>query len=194
MTVQEFLDQFSAESQRIANDIFEYIDFLKQKKRCHKSMREEHIPIRAYVRRRAVPVDAILELGGEAHDFDARIITKNARGTHEEILEVVQALPKDEHIVRHMLVDGTMNKEPRELEMKQLQSFPQPIIDAINKKHQRAYADKRVLLVSVTGEHTYEDDELISQWIPQIRANTVLGNFAEIFLVETARYKLFKLH
>lgn len=194
MTIQEFLDQLSADAERIANDIFEYIDFLKHTKREHKSMREEYIPIRAYVRRKEIPTDAILELGGEAYDFDAKIIVRDAQGAREEVLEVVQALPKNEHIVRHALVKGAMNKELRELEMQQLRSFPQPIIDAINKKHKRAYADKRVLLVSVTGEHTYEDDALINEWIPYIKANTVLGNFAEIYLVETARYKLFKLH
>jgi len=96
--------------------------------------------------------------------------------------------------VRHALVDGKMNTDLRELEMRQLQSFPQPIIDAINKKHDRSYADKRILLVSVTGEHTFEDDELINRWISLIKENTVRGNFAEILLVETARYKLFKLH
>jgi len=194
MTVQEFLDQFSAKSERIVNDIFKYRDYLKQRTRGYKSMREEHIPIRAYIRRKEVPVDATLELGGEAHDFDAKIITKDEHGTHEEILEVIQALPRGEHIVRHALVNGTMTLDLREREMQQLQSFPQPIIDAINMKHEREYADKRILLVSVTGEHTYEDDELIGQWIPLIRENTVLGNFVEIFLVETARYKLFKLH
>jgi hypothetical protein len=157
-------------------------------------MREEHIPIRAYVLRKGVPLDAILELGGEAHDFDAKIITSNEQGKQKEILEVVQALPKDEHIVRHSIVNGTMNLERRILENKQLQSFPQPIIDAINNKHAHAYADKRVLLVSITGEHTYEDDELIEQWIPKIREKTILGNFTEIFLVETARYKLYKIY
>ena len=113
---------------------------------------------------------------------------------HEEILEVVQALPKDEHVVRHALVKGAMNMEQRELVMKQLQSFPQPIVEAINKKHKHAYADKRVLLVSVTGEHTYEDDKLINEWLPRIRAETILGNFSGIYLVETARYKIFQIH
>lgn len=194
MTVQEFLDQFSAKSGRIVNDILEYIDFLQHKKREHKSMREEHSPIRAYIRRKNIPTNAELILGGEAYNFDAKIIQEDAQGVHEEILEVVQALPKDEHVVRHALVNGEMNMELRKLEMKQLQSFPKPIIEAINKKHKRAYTDKRILLVSVSGDYTYEDDELINEWLPRIRAKTNLGNFSSIYLVEIARSKIFKIH
>ena len=194
MTVQEFLEKFSAESQRIVNDIFEYIDYTKQKTRGYKSMREEHIPIRAYILRKAIPKKAILNLGGESHDFDAKIIWNDETERYEEILEVIQALPEKEYVIRHALVDGIKTLEEYNISIKQIESFPQSIIDAINKKHKKIYADKRILLVSVAGEYTYEDDKLINQWIPIIRKKTILGNFLEIFLVETARYKIFKIH
>jgi hypothetical protein len=193
-SVQEFLDQFSATSERIANDLIEYLGFLKHSKREYKSIREEHIPIRAYLLREGIPLDAIIELGGEAHPFDAKIRLANVAEEDSIVLEVVQALPVNEHRVRHALVKGRMDEELRELEKEQLQSFPLPIIEAIRKKHSRSYADKRVLLVSVTGEHTGEDDKLIEEWIQVTRQNTSLGKFVAIFLVETARYKLFKLH
>lgn len=195
MTVDEFLKQFSSESERIVNDIFEYIDYIKQKNRDYKSMREEHIPIRAYIRCKGVHGNAILELGGEAHDFDAKIISNDRVARYEEILEVTQALPEKEHVIRHALTgNGITTLKMHDLAIKQIESFPKPIIDAINKKNKKRYADNRILLVSVAGEYTFENDKLINQWIPIIRKETTLGDFLEIFLVETARYKIFKIH
>lgn len=40
MIVREFLDQFSVEAERIVNDLAEFVDFIRQKNRSHKSMRE----------------------------------------------------------------------------------------------------------------------------------------------------------
>jgi len=48
-------------------------------------MREEHIPIRAYILRKEIPADAILTLGGEAHDFDAKIRINDSIGIREVI-------------------------------------------------------------------------------------------------------------
>ncbi|WP_335915586.1 hypothetical protein [Shewanella algae] len=194
MKVKEFLENFSAQSQRIANDIFEYIDFLSHKKRDYKNIREEQIPLLAYIKCKKIPHDADMELGGEAHDFDAKFIYSLGNVRVTQTVEIVQALPMGEHEVRLALVHGKMDVSMRLKEYEQLRSFPKPIIDAINKKHQKNYADKRVLLVSVIGEHTYEDDALIKSWIPEIRRNTFLGNFTEIFLAETARSVMFKIH
>ncbi|WP_157774941.1 hypothetical protein [Melittangium boletus] len=194
MKVKEFLDRFNEESQRIVSDIFEYSKFILHKDRKYKTIREEHIPLRAYLVRKDISPDAEIELGGEAHDFDAMVTYGVAGAEQKEIIEVVQAVPAGEHIVRQALIQGEMSVEMRIEESKQLNAFPWPIIDAIKKKHNKMYADKRVLLVSVTGEHTLEDDEIIESWIPDIQAATMLGNFSEIYLVETARYIIFKIH
>lgn len=194
MKVREFLDNFSEESQRIVDDVLEYADFLLHKGKKHKTMREEHIPIRAYLRRKDIPMDSDIELGGEAHDFDAIVTYGDSGAEKKEIIEIVQAMPTEEYLIRRALVHGEMNVEMRIKELNQFDSFPQPIIDAINKKHQKRYADKRILLVSVIGEHTFEDDVRVASWVPEIQRATELGNFSEIYLVETARYLIFKIH
>lgn len=87
-----------------------------------------------------------------------------------------------------------MNAEMRLEECRQIETFPQPIIDAIRTKHTKSYSDVRILLVAVAGEVTLEDDAIIERWLSEVRSKTVLGNFAEIYLVETARYLIFKIH
>lgn len=194
MTVQEFLDQFGAYSERLANDLQRFVDALKHRQRSDKAVREEHVPIRAYLRRKAVPLDGILKLGGEAHGFDAKVSYEVEGRRVECTLEVVQALAEDAHKVRHAIADGRMNAEMRLEECRQIETFPQPIIDAIWTKHTKSYSDVRILLVAVAGEVTLEDDAVIERWLSEVRSKTVLGNFAEIYLVETARYLIFKIH
>jgi hypothetical protein len=194
MTVQEFLDQFSEEAQAVVNDPLRFVDFLKHKHRGDKSTREERIPIRAYLRRKSVPPEGVIELGGEAHDFDAKVSYLNEGQTVECTLEVVQALAAGAHKVRLAIADNRMNDAMRAEEWRQFETFPQPIIDAIKAKQDRFYSDTRVLLVSVAGEVTQEDDALIERWLGEVRANTVQGTFSEIYLVETARYLIFKIH
>lgn len=194
MKVNDFFKICDNEAERIANDIFEYVDFILHKNRKYKAMGEEYIPLRAYLKRKNIPLDAGIELGGEAHDFDAIITYKESGEERIAIIEIVQALPVGEHLVRMAVAKGKMDEKMRLEEWKQLGSFPQPIIDAINKKHEKMYADKRTLLVSVIGEHTFEDNELINGWIADVQTKTELGNFSEIYLVETARSLIFKVH
>lgn len=194
MTVQEFLDQFSARSQLIVNNVLRFADFLKHKQRGEKSLREEHIPIRAYLRRKSIPLDGLIELGGEAYGFDAKVAYEVEGQVLECTLEVVQALANGAHKIRFAIANGRMNDEMRAEEWRQIETFPQPIIDAIKAKQAKSYSDTRILLVVVSGEVTQEDNRIIEQWLSDVRSKTVLGNFSEIYLVEAARYLIFKIH
>ena len=187
-TVGQFLQNVSDKAQALANDVLEFVEFLRD--RAYKEMREEHLPIRAYLLRQAVPLDTPLVLGGETHRFDAKVM--HAAG--EEILEVTQAIPKNAHQVRHGLAAGAMTARLRDLERKIVTSFPGPVIDAINKKVAHGYSEPRTLLVAVLGDHTFEDDAIILGWLPAIRQQTTRGNFSAIHLVDIARSKLFQIH
>jgi hypothetical protein len=194
VTVQDFLEQFSANSERIVNDPLRFVRFLRHKERGDKSKREEHIPIRAYLRRKPIPPDGVIELGGEAHDFDAKLSYEFDGRRVECTIEVVQALAKGAHKMRLAIADGQMNDEMGAEERRQFETFPQPVIDAIKAKQDKLYSDTRILLVAVVGEVTQEDDAIIERWLSELRSKTVLGAFSEIYLVETARYVIFKIH
>ncbi len=194
MTVQEFLDQFGATAERIVNDPLRFADYLKHKHKSDKSMREEQTPIRAYIRRQAIPLNGIIELGGETHDFDAKLSYEAKGRTITCTLEVVQALADGAHKVRLANAQGRLNEAMRIEERRQFESFPQPIIDAIRAKQEKFYSDTRILLVAVAGEVTLEDDGIIGNWLAAVRSRTVLGNFSEIYLVEIARYLIFRIH
>lgn len=157
-------------------------------------MREEHAPIRAYLRRKGIPLDGVIELGGEAQDFDAKLSFKIGEQHIECTLEIVQALAKGAHKIRLAIANGRMNPETWEEEIRQINTFPQPIINAIRAKQDKRYADTRVLLVSVLGEVTCENDAIIERWLREVRSKTVLGSFSEIYLVEIARSRIFQIH
>ncbi len=74
-----------------------YADYVKQKSRSDKYLREEHLPILAVVRDKGLPGSYTIELGNEKQDWDAR---NNGR----DLYEVVQAMPEKEHEIRRSLV------------------------------------------------------------------------------------------
>lgn len=65
------------------------------------------------------------------------------------------------------------------------------IIEAIERKHSKRYADGRSLLVVFDGDYSFEEDRVVQGWVEEIRRRTHRGNFGEIRLVELARRKVF---
>lgn len=165
-------------------DLNRYSEFLQHRSRSDKRLREEFLAILAFVHALHLPDDELIELGGETEDFDARI--------RDEPIEVVQALPRDEHEVRRNLSKGLSPGMYLKHSRDQLQ-FPDVIIDAINQKHAKNYTDGRHLLVIFDGEYSEEDDEIIASWIKRIRTSCEQGSFKSIVLVERARVKAFRV-
>jgi len=187
-----------------------YVDYIKRASRNDKYLREEYPPILAVVRAQNLPDSDTIELGNETQPWDARV-------NGIDVYEVIQALPEKEHEVRKAIVGdartmvdvhnpepGQPNKLPATGAAAQMilllehandhLQFPNVIVDAINKKHKKGYADNRTLIVAVDGDYTGEDDGVIEEWLDRIRTETTLGNFKEIFLVEVARLKVFRIH
>jgi hypothetical protein len=192
MTVAEFLTYHGTQAERICNDMFAYIDYSRsEKKRDYKYFREEHIPIYAFLRHFNVDQNAVLYLGGEKESWDARVVGPD---DSEKIIEITQAVARDTHLFRQ---ESTRNLvlplEARTQHQRVIDSFPTPIINAIAKKHEKKYAERRTLLVSVMGEYTHEDDFVIEEWIRTVRLASHVGNFNNIYLVELARRKLFQI-
>jgi hypothetical protein len=201
MTVAEF-KQMIAEMAHARMSVGAYCDYLQQKTQEDKYLREEHLAILAVVKHKAIPDSEQLELGNETERWDARIGGK-------DLYEVGQALPANEHEIRKggqntVEVDGKRVKvrfrgitsggaTPSvylEHAADHLQ-FPDAIIDEIDRKHRKKYADRRSLIVVFAGDYSAEDDEVIAGWVREIRSRTSRRAFREILLVERDRLKVF---
>jgi len=185
------------------------LDYASQKTRSDKYLREEYVPILAVLKHKCISDTETIELGDEKEEWDARV-------NGVELYEIAQALPAEEHLMRKSVAgDSRTSMEVGNLKSGQLkkmeivgvaaqialllkhandhQQFPRVIIDAIQKKHERAYADKRSLFVAVSGDYSFEDDAVVEGWISEIRKATTLGNFIEIAIVEVERQKVFSV-
>jgi len=184
MTVREFFKKLNGMAgARVSLDT--YADSIMHKTREDKFFREEYLPISAVLHYLKIPLSDQIELGNETEPWDALI-----SGSY--ILEITQALPKEEHKVRCKIPAG-LDLNTFINHASDAKQFPGVIIDAINKKVQKGYADERILAVVVSGDYTMEDDGVINSWIPQIQAESSQGNFTEILLVERDRHKVFKI-
>ena len=85
--------------------------------------------------------------------------------------------------------------EERTRHQRAIDEFPEPIIRAIRDKHKMNYPEARVLLVSVMGEYSDEDDFVIREWLNEVQKASDLnrGQFGSVYLVEMARARLFKI-
>ncbi|WP_172459681.1 hypothetical protein [Komagataeibacter rhaeticus] len=109
-------------------------------------------------------------------------------------IEVSRAAPDDDHVYRRMLSDGGYRTiADQYFHAISLQKVPDIIVERINKKLLKEYPKGTVLLISVSGDATYEDDDVVQGWLPKIRRSVKLGSFSAIYIVEEARSKLFKI-
>jgi hypothetical protein len=209
MTIQEFHEKITAMAMARMG-LQPYCDYLQHKTREDKYLREEYLAIQAVVRHRAYPGETEIELGDEKKPWDARI-----GGT--DLLEIVQALPADEHVIRKAVAGGQAkimvpvpNPEPGEpVELPVTGplarflihaehaydhfQFPRVIIEAIEKKHAKQYTDERTLVVVFDGDYSREEDRVVRGWVDEVRQRTHRGVFKEVLLVELARRKVFPL-
>lgn len=195
ITILEFKELLS-EMATSRCGIASYFKSLKQEFREDKYLREEYLPILAVTHYKGCEDAETIELGEETAPWDARL-------NGSDILEVVQALPSKEHEIRKSIA-GTQftevvvrTKVPRPKMAIQIEhagdhfQFPQVIVDAINKKHDKHYSDNRTLVVAFDGDYSNEDDKVVEEWLDEIRKQTDLGYFKEILLVEVSRLKVF---
>ena len=176
----------------MANDVKEFSRFLKQEYRAYKFTREEDLPMLAFLRYYDIDPDAEIIPGREGAPIDFQIIHND--GSIMEI-EVTQAVPLAAYRYRHAMADFPFKLPLHQRTLHQIakDQFPKPIIEAINRKHENNYQNNPILLVSIQGDYTDEDDAIIEKWIPWIREKSHLKRFSHIFLIELARRKVFQL-
>jgi hypothetical protein len=190
MTIKEFIREIEAEAQHIVSggvrSLSQYYAQKKSKTFDYKQFREELMTIYTYIKCNGFSEDESIIIGGEQAEWDA-LISDNI------IIEVIQALPKDAHEVRIEISKNGMNLDTKLKHMNDTSQFPDVIIQAIEQKHNKNYADKRILLISVSGEYTGECDETIDKWLDEVEVQTQMKNFESIYLVETARCRLYSI-
>jgi hypothetical protein len=192
VTVQQFRDTHQKNAQFLANDVISFCRFLRQENRQYKYTREEDLPLLALLRYLRIEPDAELALGRESSPIDFQIFRPDGGVL---AVEVTQALPKNGHQYRKALVASPFKLPLHERTLHQAgkDTFPDPIIEAISRKHEINYEGNPFLLVSVVGDYTDEDDQTIEQWVHWIEQRSELGRFSKIFLVELARRKIIEL-
>jgi hypothetical protein len=209
MTIDEFHEMIT-EMAMARMGLERYCGYLRHDTRKDKYLREEYLAILAVVRHKGYRGGATIELGDEKQNWDARVC-----GT--DLLEVVQALPAEEHVIRKAVAGGEAKvmlpvSDPEPGEPAELPAtgplarflmlaghahdhlqFPRVIIEAIEMKHGKKYSDERTLVVVFDGDYSFEEDRVVLGWVDETRRRTHRGTFKEILLVELARRKVFPL-
>ncbi len=184
---QHILDM--AQSRMGLKEYSAYLRYETVEGRCsrdNKYLREEHLPLLAVINYKATPDTEQIELGNEKEPWDARI-----GGC--DLYEVVQALPAGEHQVRCEIASGGQSPVTYLTHAADHHQFPGVIVDAVEKKHKKAYTDCRSLVVVFSGDYCGEDDEVVHGWVRHVQGQTARGSFKEVLLVELDRLKVFPL-
>jgi len=197
LTVKEFLEYVNGTTSEIfsAPPPWDSLrNFSLQSDLKYKNLREEYLAIQAYILHLKFDKGYMIQLGKETEKWDAKIDLDNT----EVLVEVTQAIPKDEHIIRKELTTAlpdyrALSLKSRTLHEEGMNSFPEPIITSIEKKHKKKYVEPRVLLVVVLAEFAHNNQYILDKWLHEIRNRTTLGNFKEIWLVVDAK-KLYRIY
>jgi hypothetical protein len=178
-----------------------------------KHLREELLAAVAMIKYWSLDDATVMEIGGEGADFDVRLrdrtleivqavpyehliplptdFTRTEIRGHRQIRKVDEKLHyvSGEHHFRHSLPYGASPFQYF-LHAQDHLDFPQVIIDAIQNKQRKCYADTRTLCVVFDGDYCLENDEVIRDWI--IAVQKAIDNFAPfqaVYLIDRARCK-----
>ena len=187
MNIAEFLDQYNAAAASFLSGGLEGIpDFFKHKTKDAKQFRDELTAIYGFIVTTSPPKSEVIIIGGETENFDAQVADK--------LLEVVRALPSNEHKIRNASADGVVpdasSMTPTDYTAQRLADL---ISNALAHKQKKHYSDERVLLISVDGEDTQEEDQTINEAVSIVQKAATLEPFSAIWVVETGRRKAFRI-
>lgn len=177
------------------NSIKEVTKQLLQITEEYKQFREEFCLINSYITKYEIDKNCEICIGGKKEIWDAKILLPN----EEIILEVTQATSSIDYLLRRASSSlktpsyKELSLKYRSLYQEELNEFPEMIIKAIEKKHQKKYDDNRVLLVMVLFEMAYLEKEIVKNWITELKEKTQKCSFKEIILVINEN-NFFKIH
>lgn len=182
-SVSDFIVFVNEQLLRSVTGLTDSIYFYAGVDKSNKTIREELIGINCFILANKIPHNGKVILGKEKTQFDAKLLFNN----EELILEVTQATHKDEHLTRRKMISNVLGTRSFSLRLKQihqrgLDSFPQSIINAIEKKKMKKYNDNRILIVCTLFEFALDNNEVLTIWIDYIQKNADKGTFRSIYL------------
>ena len=188
-SVGELRQHFAYFAERTVNGWLNgcFADFIRHKSQLDKEIHEEWIAILALLRHLDVPNETSLRLGGKKERWDAKI-------GESLFIEVSRAAPDNDHKFRQMMADGGYRTiVDRWRHALSQQRVCDVVIERINAKLEKKYPQGTILVISVSGDATNEDDNVVESWLPRIRKSVSLGGFSSIYIVEEARQKAFQI-
>lgn len=161
--------------------------YFSNKHRSNKYLREEFVPAYFFMIWLKISDSAIIKFGIERANFDVKI--DDIINNKEIILEITLACPKNDHFLFSLLTQlkhGVFPLKTMAYLKKEIDTLPEKIVEAINKKQKKDYQDKRILMVVIQEEYTYQgEDYIINEIINEVRENIPKGNgkFEEIIML-----------
>lgn len=177
-TVKDFKDLIEHKISTIFSSVIESTPFYYLNNRTNKIFREELLIIYYYILNNNFSSDTIIELGQDTQRWDAKI--------ESTIIELTQAIYQDEYLVRRKLCNihcfrGT-SLRLRTLNQIGIDSFPTPILKAIEKKQKKNYGDERILIVCTLFEFAQFNNKIVSMWLNYLENKIDFKIFSEIIL------------
>ncbi|MBI6504027.1 hypothetical protein JEO93_07350 [Proteus mirabilis] len=168
--------------------------FFSSKYEGNKTLREEFLPIIKFIKYYKIPENLDIQLGTKKYNFDAKIF----HDKNSIILELTSALPDHDHFYlslrKGVSPDGYFPVKNMHDLKKEFDMFPEKIVTAINDKHAKKYKDKRILIVNMPMEYTYQnEDYIINEIVKEVKAKVTQGkgNFIAIILNDKKMIELF---
>lgn len=158
-----------------------------------KFLREEFIPLKYFIKNFNISNDNFLYLGFERETYDARF--QSSDRISEIIVEITAAIPKEDHLLLslfEMSFDSAMPVKNWHILKKYIDSIPEIIITAIDKKHDKNYPQGRILIVTLPSEYVYQgEDYILNEIVSEVSNNCKrgIGNFKKIYLLCNGKFK-----
>lgn len=176
-------------------DKYEYLSaldgFFSSKHRESKYLREEFIPIKDFITKMRIPSNSIITLGLKTENYDAKVTLPSDESF---LLEITCALPSEDHKLLSILSQSHDGFYPLKNMAKlkfAIDDFPLKIIDVINAKYNKNYEEKRILIVYLPTEYTYQSEDYILQEVFNEVANNIpehSGSFTQILLLANGTF------
>lgn len=183
LKIENFINYVDDYIIKVSNNLEYSSNFLLQPNEKFKNLREEYFIINEFIKFRKIDKNKNIYLGKKSENWDAKINYNN----ENLIIEVTQAIPDNEHLTRIVLAQNMYGLKCFSLNLRQiyqdgLNSFPNKIVEVINKKHEKNYNDNRILIVGILNEFAYDEADIMDYWIEYLEQNTEKRNFKEIWI------------
>ena len=185
-TVQEFVKNIGFICNKLWTNLGAISELTYESTGEYKEFREELYVIYNYIRQYATDENAKIILGRKKETWDAKV--------GDDIIEVTLAVYKNEHVIRKaMLGLSILSLKEKTIDYLGKDSIISIVLDAIQRKVEKHYGDKRILIVATEGEFFNYFNDYMARVLEYLREPIVIQQeFSKIFLcLDKKFYQLF---